>query len=69
MGWVPKTGLFNFINNLNKIFFKKILKTELPLLEDLLFVGNPLEEKHTADGDWRKQVTSRLKGLKKLDGN
>jgi dynein light chain 1 len=37
-------------------------------LEDLLFVGNPLEEKHTADGDWRKQVTSRLKGLKKLDG-
>ena len=23
---------------------------ELPLLEDLLFVGNPLQEKHAADG-------------------
>ena len=42
---------------------------ELPLLEDLLFVGNPLEETHTAAGDWRKQVANRLKGLKKLDGN
>ena len=41
---------------------------ELPALEDLLFVGNPLEEKHSADGDWRKQVAQRLKGLKKLDG-
>jgi dynein light chain 1 len=38
------------------------------MLEDLLFVGNPLEEKHTAEGDWRKQVASKLKGLKKLDG-
>lgn len=44
-------------------------KAELPALEDLLFVGNPLEEKHTAEGDWRKQVAQRLKGLKKLDGN
>lgn len=45
-----------------------VLKNELPALEDLLFVGNPLEEKHTADGDWRKQVAQKLKGLKKLDG-
>lgn len=47
----------------------KSLKAELPQLEDLLFVGNPLEEKHTAEGDWRKQVAQKLKGLKKLDGN
>eukprot|EP00053_Salpingoeca_punica_P006158 m.59160 g.59160 ORF g.59160 m.59160 type:complete len:187 (+) comp13557_c0_seq1:200-760(+) len=40
----------------------------LPLLEDLVFVGNPLQEKHAADGDWVQQVTSRLPGLKKLDG-
>jgi len=46
----------------------KSLKAELPQLEDLLFVGNPLEEKHTAEGDWRKQVAQKLKGLKKLDG-
>ena len=30
--------------------------------------GNPLEEKHSADGDWRDQVTRRLPKLKKLDG-
>lgn len=38
------------------------------MLEDLLFVGNPLEEKHTSEGDWRKQVSQKLKTLKKLDG-
>eukprot|EP00042_Codosiga_hollandica_P034557 m.242248 g.242248 ORF g.242248 m.242248 type:complete len:190 (-) comp54438_c0_seq2:660-1229(-) len=41
---------------------------ELPNLEDLLFVGNPLQEKHAADGDWIQQVASRLPKLKKLDG-
>ena len=38
------------------------------MLVDLLFVGNPLEEKHTAEGDWRKQVSAKMKNLKKLDG-
>jgi len=42
--------------------------TEVPQLEDLLLVGNPLEEKHTADGDWKDQVALRLRKLKKLDG-
>ena len=31
-------------------------------------IGNPLEEKHSAEGDWRDQVTRRLPKLKKLDG-
>ena len=31
-------------------------------------VGNPLEEKHSSDGDWRDQATRRLSKLKKLDG-
>jgi hypothetical protein len=44
------------------------LKNELPHLEEVVFVGNPLEEKHTAEGDWRKLVTQKLKVLKKLDG-
>ena len=52
----------------SKIWYTLTLKTELPILEDLLFVGNPLEEKHTAENDWRKQVAQRMKGLKKLDG-
>lgn len=32
------------------------------------FQGNPLEEKHSADGDWRDQAIKRLPRLKKLDG-
>ncbi|KAK2162555.1 hypothetical protein LSH36_96g01021 [Paralvinella palmiformis] len=46
--------------------FQKL--ADLPSLEDLLFVGNALEEKHSAEGDWRDQVADRLKKLKKLDG-
>ena len=31
-------------------------------------LGNPLEEKHSADGTWRDEVSKRLPKLKKLDG-
>ncbi len=31
-------------------------------------LGNPLEEKHSAEGDWRDQATRRLPKLRKLDG-
>ena len=41
---------------------------DMTALEELLFVGNPLYEKHIADGDWTEQVTGRLPKLKKLDG-
>lgn len=30
--------------------------------------GNPLEEKHSAEMDWRDLVIKRLPKLKKLDG-
>jgi dynein light chain 1 len=46
--------------------FQKL--AELPALEDLLFVGNPLEEKHSTEGDWRDKALARLPKLKKLDG-
>jgi len=46
--------------------FQKL--ADLPSLIDLLFVGNPLEEKHTAEGDWRDKVSDKLKKLRKLDG-
>ena len=32
------------------------------------FTGNPLEEKHSAEGDWRDKAIARLPKLKKLDG-
>ncbi|XP_065662162.1 dynein axonemal light chain 1 isoform X2 [Hydra vulgaris] len=41
---------------------------ELPSLVDLLFVGNPLEEKHTSEGDWRDLAIAKLPKIKKLDG-
>ena len=31
-------------------------------------LGNPLHEKHDAEGDWRQQVEGKLPRLKKLDG-
>lgn len=42
--------------------------SDLPCLEDLLFVGNPLEEKLSAEGRWREYATGTLTRLKKLDG-
>jgi len=41
---------------------------DMTSLEELLMVGNPLEEKHSAEGDWVEQVSARLPNLKKLDG-
>ena len=42
--------------------------TELPCLEDLVFIGNPLEEEATANGKYNDEITKRLLYLKKLDG-
>lgn len=41
---------------------------DLPALVDLVFVGNPLEEKYSAEGNWIEEATKRLPKLKKLDG-
>lgn len=41
---------------------------DLPCLADLVFVGNPLEEKHSAEGTWMDEASKRLPNLKKLDG-
>eukprot|EP00039_Didymoeca_costata_P031664 m.35827 g.35827 ORF g.35827 m.35827 type:complete len:182 (-) comp8968_c1_seq1:209-754(-) len=41
---------------------------DMTALEELLFVGNPLQEKHASEGDWADQVMNRLPNLKKLDG-
>ena len=34
-----------------------------------LSLGNPLEERCSAENTWRDEVTKRLPKLKKLDGN
>ncbi len=42
--------------------------SELPCLEDLVFIGNPLEEEQTVAGKYTEEVIKRLLYLKKLDG-
>ena len=42
--------------------------SELPVLEDLVFIGNPLEEDCASAGAYNDQVIRRLLYLKKLDG-
>lgn len=55
-----------------KVFFVPVAEfvklAELPCMEDLVFVGNPLEEKHSAEGNWIEEATKRVPRLKKLDG-
>jgi dynein light chain 1 len=45
----------------------------LPKLEELVLIGNPLEERFIGAGnqmaDWQKEVGKRITGLKKIDGN
>ncbi len=54
---------------ISRSYFTLPFQGDLQCLIELLFVGNPLEEKHSADGDWREEVAKRLKNIKKLDGN
>ena len=51
-------------HNLKTNFFQAVL----PCLEELVFVGNPLEEKLSTLSTWRKEVAEKLPKLKKLDG-
>ena len=55
-------------NNVVKDFGEFAKLADLPCLSELLFVGNPLEEKMNAEGDWRDKVSDKLVKLKKLDG-
>ncbi|KAL7750756.1 Dynein light chain 1, axonemal [Sorochytrium milnesiophthora] len=42
--------------------------THLAQLEDVVLLGNPLEEKHTAEGNWRDMCSKTLPQIKRLDG-
>ncbi|XP_062503741.1 dynein axonemal light chain 1-like [Corticium candelabrum] len=68
VGVLKKLKVLYMSNNKVKDWDEFGKLTDLPQLIELLFVGNPLEEKHSADGDWRDQVTKRLPRLSKLDG-
>ncbi|NXG28137.1 DNAL1 protein, partial [Dromaius novaehollandiae] len=71
---MKKLKVLYMSNNLVKdwgkagLFFVRL--AELPLLEDLVFVGNPLQEKYASDqkNSWIEEASKRVPKLKKLDG-
>ncbi|XP_061842902.1 dynein axonemal light chain 1 [Nerophis lumbriciformis] len=65
---MKKLRVLYMSNNLVKDWGEFSKLADLPCLVDLLFVGNPLEDKNTAEGIWVDEATKRLPGLKKLDG-
>ncbi|XP_034419549.1 dynein light chain 1, axonemal isoform X2 [Cyclopterus lumpus] len=64
---MKKLRVFYMSNNLVKDW-EFVRLADLPCLADLVFVGNPLEEKHSAEGTWMDEASKRLPNLRKLDG-
>ncbi|XP_038263712.1 dynein axonemal light chain 1 isoform X1 [Dermochelys coriacea] len=67
---MKKLKILYMSNNLVKDWAEFVRLADLPFLEDLVFVGNPLEEKYSADqqSSWVEEATKRVPRLKKLDG-
>ncbi|XP_038621812.1 dynein light chain 1, axonemal isoform X3 [Tachyglossus aculeatus] len=65
---MKKLKVLYMSNNMVKEWAEFVRLAELPLLEDLVFVANPLEEKYSAEGSWVEEATKRVPKLKKLDG-
>ncbi|XP_029937662.1 dynein axonemal light chain 1 [Myripristis murdjan] len=65
---MKKLKVLYMSNNLVKEWAEFVKLADLPCLVDLVFVGNPLEEKHSAEGTWMDEACKRLPKLKKLDG-
>lgn len=55
-------------NNQIKDWIEFVRLQELPALENLLFMGNPLHENSTDEASYRAECIKRLPQLKKLDG-
>ncbi len=63
-----KLRVFYCANNKIKTWDGLSALKELPVLEEVNLVGNPLEEKCTQDGTWRELMGKQCANLKKLDG-
>lgn len=55
-------------NNQVKDWSEFIKLNDLPNLVDLVFVGNPLEERYAESGTWQEEAVKRLPNIKRLDG-
>lgn len=67
IGVCKKLKVLYMSNNLVKEWAEFNKLQELPMLEDLLFVGNPLYE-NMEENVWKAEAAKRLPNLKKLDG-
>ncbi|KAM3870849.1 dynein axonemal light chain 1 [Diretmus argenteus] len=65
---MKKLKVLYMSNNLVKEWAEFVKLADLPCLVDLVFVGNPLEEKYSSEGTWMDEASKRLPKLKKLDG-
>lgn len=65
---LQKLKVLYLSNNLIKDWVEFNRLQELPALESLLFVGNPLMETVGDEAAWRVECIKRLPLLKKLDG-
>ncbi|MES1901892.1 MAG: Dynein light chain 1, axonemal [Paramarteilia canceri] len=69
IGALKKLKVLFMSNNLVKDWAEFSRLSEVATLEELVFVGNPLEEKVSQEtGDYKDQVEKKLVNLKKLDG-
>ena len=62
-----KLKVFYLSNNKVKDWAGLQPLASLPSLEDFLGLGNPIEEKGTADGNWISEFQKRFPQVKKLD--
>ncbi|XP_060795467.1 dynein axonemal light chain 1-like [Neoarius graeffei] len=65
---MKKLRVLYMSNNSVKDWGEFMKLAEISSLVDLVFVGNPLEEKYSAEGTWIDEATKRVPNLKKLDG-
>lgn len=68
---LKKLKVLYLSNNLVKDVAELNKLGDLPVLEELVFVGNPYEEKHAQEGTkeaYRKHIKAKMLKLKKLDG-
>ena len=68
IGVLKKMKILYMSNNLVKGWDEFSKLKDCPSLEDLNFVGNPLEEEASAAETYRDKVDKILPKLKKLDG-
>lgn len=64
---LKKLTVFYINHNLIKDWTEIQRLTDISTLRELSMIGNPLEERHSNDGDWQELMGQKLPQLKQLD--